>query len=193
MSRNGRYESHVVGRLSSIQAWRRKGLTEEEISKNLGIGRSSLTGYKRKHPELVEALKTGKDDSIAQGENSLFKRVNGYDYEEVETTIHRDGKAIVRRTTKHVPPEMKAIIFFLTNRSPDWREWTRHEVTGPEGTPLSSCVHIFLPDNERPVVFNGSPVCIQGETPTPIQTGVETEPQKEVEFREQVSSNAGKE
>lgn len=60
-------------------------------------------------------------------ENALLKRALGYSYEEVTTEIEEmaDGsqKKHVKRTTKMVPPDTTAQIFWLKNRRPDkWRD-----------------------------------------------------------------------
>jgi hypothetical protein len=131
MSRNGRYATLVEPRLDSIKAWRRHGLTEEEVADNLGICRSTLFQYKLEHTELVEAMKTGKDDADALVENALFKRACGYEIEEVETTLKKDGTAIVRKTRKQVAPDTVSMIFYLKNRrAKDWCDRTVKELSG---------------------------------------------------------------
>lgn len=131
MNKNGRYESHVEPRLESIKAWRRHGMTEDEIASNLGVCRRTLFEYKLEHRELAEAMSRGKDDADAQVENALFKRACGYEIEEVETTIKKDGTAIVRKTRKQVPPDTVSMIFYLKNRkAKDWCDRTVKELTG---------------------------------------------------------------
>ena len=164
MARNGRYETHVQPRLQSIQAWRRRGLSEQEISDNLGIARSSLQIYKAKHPKLIEALKSGKSDANAQVENALFKRAMGYEYEEVKhiaTKKGKDGKEMVgriERTTKQVAPDVTAQIFYLKNRAANrWRDRYGHELTGADGEALRPNVVLYLPQKQN----SGNPVDIE--------------------------------
>lgn len=64
---------------TKIQGWARDGLTDEQISKNIGISASTLYDWKNKHPEISEALKKGKEVVDREVENSLFKRATGYE------------------------------------------------------------------------------------------------------------------
>lgn len=139
-----KYESHVKHRLETIRAWKRHGLTDEEICKNLGIGRESFYLYKRKHPELSEALKSGLDDSVAQVENALFRSGLGYEYEEVKIIseptgkLDADGNPVIlertEKTTKHIPGNVTAQIFYLKNRSPkEWHDRKEYEFSGKDG------------------------------------------------------------
>ena len=72
----------VKAKLHLIEEWSRSGLTEGQISENLGISRSTLSDFKNKHRELAEALTRGREVAVAQLENILFKRALGYDYED---------------------------------------------------------------------------------------------------------------
>jgi len=148
--------SHVADRIPTIQAWKRAGLTDEEIAKNLGVSRSVFKTYKATYPALQAALKTGKSDADAQVVNALFKRACGYEYEEVETTVvkSKDGTELiprVKKTRRYAAPDITAQIFYLCNRvSKDWRSVTRQEITGPDGGPMvTGKVVLYLPDNGR--------------------------------------------
>jgi hypothetical protein len=148
--------SHVANRIPTIQAWKRAGLTDEEIAKNLGVAWSTFKVYKATYPALMAALKTGKSDADAQVENALFKRACGYDYEEVETTVmkSKDGSDIIpriKKVRKQVAPDITAQIFYLKNRCYDrWRDRTALEHSGPDGGPMvTGKVVLYLPDNGR--------------------------------------------
>ena len=172
--RKGKYDTHVQPRLTSITAWRRRGLIEEEICKNLGVSVSSFAEYKNAHSELLEALKTGKDDADAQVENALFKRAVGYEFIETKSllTTGKDGQTgsgsgRVEKITKAERPDVTAQIFYLKNRAADrWRDRIGHEVTGAGGGPLQTgVVRIYIPDNER---GDGNPdPDSKGERPRP--------------------------
>ncbi len=92
-------------------AWRRHGLTEAEICKNLGVGYSTFSVYKNDYIELQEVLKTGKEDAAAQVLNALFQRAVGFEYEEVQTVgtqNTRTGDEVVtriRKIKKNVVPD----------------------------------------------------------------------------------------
>lgn len=55
----GKYESHVLPRLEFVRSAARMGNSEEEIAKQLGVSYSTFREYKKKHPELQEALREG--------------------------------------------------------------------------------------------------------------------------------------
>ena len=83
--------------LIRLEGWARDGLTNEQIAHNMGIACSTLYDWKSKAPEILEALKKGKEVADYEVENALFKT------------------AIEGNTT--------AQIFWLKNRKPDkWRD-----------------------------------------------------------------------
>src|SRR5690625_4736703 len=117
--RRSKYYTHVEPRLMEVEAWARDGLTDEQIAKNLNVGVSTFHKYKNEFVELVESLKKGKEVIDIEVENALLKRAIGYEYEEVKTLIEEvDGKKKkkVEKTTKHVPADVSAGIFWLRNR-----------------------------------------------------------------------------
>ena len=84
---------------------------------------SSLSDWKNKHPEILDALKKGKEVVDIEVENALLKRALGYDVEErvVEESDVNGRKT--RTTVRHVPADVTAQIFWLKNRRPEvWRE-----------------------------------------------------------------------
>ena len=109
-----KYETHVKAHLEQIKQWSQDGLTDK---------------YKKDYPELNELLKKGKDKADYKVENALFKKATGYTYEEVTReefenpdTGERELR-IVKVVTKHVAPDVGAIVFFLKNRKPKhWKD-----------------------------------------------------------------------
>ena len=80
-----------------LEGWARDGLTDEQISENMGIVPSTLYRWKNEYEEISEALKKGKEVVDYQVENALL------------------CNAIKGDTT--------AQIFWLKNRRPDkWRD-----------------------------------------------------------------------
>jgi len=122
MGRKERYTSHVEPYLEEIPKWY-LDLTEEQICKKLGISVQSLNRYKVQHPELVEAFRQGKEELVADLKESLKKKARGYKYEEVKTTIRRDGDRdvkVVERYEKYAHPDTGAIHLLLKNLDPEW-------------------------------------------------------------------------
>ena len=105
--------------LLKLEGWARDGLTDEQISSNMGITTSTLYVWKNKYSEISEALKKGKEVVDRQVENALLKRALGYRYDEITT----EGGVETKRITKEVVPDTTAQIFWLKNRKPDvWRD-----------------------------------------------------------------------
>lgn len=105
--------------LEVLRGWARIGLTDEQIARNCGIAPCTLYEWKKKIPEIAEALKKGKAWADTEVENALFRRATGYDYEEV---TYEDGKP-VKCVKKHMAPDVTAQIYWLKNRRPDlWRD-----------------------------------------------------------------------
>ncbi len=121
-----KYETDVKPRLIEIEAWKRDGLTNEQIMKNLGIGRDSFYRYKDKYSEFSDALKKGKEVADIEVENALFKRAVGYKYKEVIKEVKEiDGKksTYVKEVIKEMPGDVGAQIFWLKNRkSSKWKD-----------------------------------------------------------------------
>ncbi len=105
--------------LTLLEGWARDGLTDEQIAEKIGINRATLYDWKKKYPNISNALKKGKEVVDIQVENALLKRALGYEFQEerVERS-DKDGVKIVQ-TIKHVPPDTTAQIFWLKNRRPD--------------------------------------------------------------------------
>lgn len=79
----GKYEYWLTpDGLLRLEAYARDGLTDEQIAHNLGITPSTYYEWKKKYPEISEALKRGKEVVDILVENALLKRALGYSYNE---------------------------------------------------------------------------------------------------------------
>jgi transposase-like protein len=118
----GKYEEWLTeDGLILIEGWARDGLTDEQIAHNMGINRDTLYTWKKKYPDISEALKKTKDVVDREVENALYK------------------KALEGDTT--------AMIFWLKNRRPnDWRDKRENLQTFKGDVPT---VQVYLPDNGR--------------------------------------------
>ena len=123
--------------LLRIEGWARDGLTEEQIAKNMGVSRSTLSDYKVKYPDILRAIKNSKEVADREVENALFNKATGYtvklkkpmkvrhvEYDE------QTGRKIAEyerieyiEEEVHVPADTTAQIFWLKNRKPnEWRD-----------------------------------------------------------------------
>jgi len=139
----GKYHDWIaeVG-LLKIEGWARDGLTDEQISHNIGIHPSTLYEWRNKYPDISEALKKGKEVIDRQVENALLKRALGYEYEETKQIIEKDemgkDRKRVEKITKQVIPDTTAQIFWLKNRKPhEWRDKRDVEHSGSVDTGLN--------------------------------------------------------
>lgn len=120
----GKYQKWLAkDNLILLEAWARDGLKDEQIAHNMGIRRSTLADWKKKYPDISDALKRGKEVVDVEVENALLKRAKGFEF--TETKIEqskKDGRKVT--LIKHtVPPETTAAIFWLKNRKPEqWRD-----------------------------------------------------------------------
>lgn len=105
--------------LMRIQGWARDGLTNDQISYNMGITVRTLYKWQKKNVQFKQALKVGKDTADRQVENALFKSALGYEYK--EEVVTNDGRVVT--VTKHQKANTTAQIFWLKNRKPEqWRD-----------------------------------------------------------------------
>jgi len=124
-----KYQS-ALEKLEQIRDWAAEGLLDKEIAAKLGCSPWTLGGWKHEHPEIAKAIKEGRTqlDNTRTGpvEDALLKRAMGYDYVIEKTSVGDKGEKH-ETTTYHMPPDVTAIIFYLSNRMPD--RWKRY----PEG------------------------------------------------------------
>jgi transcriptional regulator with XRE-family HTH domain len=118
--RPSKYEKLVKPRLFEISEWRRIGWTEEEIAKELGLSRRTLTQYKHLYPEFLHALKNETEELVKELRGALVRRAKGYQYVETKKIYERneDGQLVHTRTeetTKSQPADVAALNLALKN------------------------------------------------------------------------------
>lgn len=115
-----KYEQWITEEgLTVLEGWARDGLTDEQIAKNIGVSRSTLNEWKKKHSDISDTLKKGKEVADYEVENSTFMAAKGY-YKEEEAVTNKGEVVTVR---KWYPPNPTLNIFWLKNRKPTkWRD-----------------------------------------------------------------------
>lgn len=109
--------------LTLIRGWRRQGVPVAKIATDyIGISGRAFQKWRDEYPVLQESVLAAKEVSQLSVEEALWKRATGYDYWE-ETHEMVEGRLILtKKTKKHVPPDVKAIMHYLYNRMPNrWR------------------------------------------------------------------------
>lgn len=109
--------------LTLLKGWARDGLTDEQIAKNCNVSRSTLNEWRKKYPDISDAIKKNKELADFEVENALFKRACGYTVTVNEQKVDRDGFEHDLKREIHIPGDVAAMIFWLKNRQPNkWRE-----------------------------------------------------------------------
>ena len=122
---NNRYRREIA-QITGIFV--RHGLPENEIIHLLGVSTEQFLRWKKSHPELAEALQS--TSTADRAEQALLKRALGFTINESSAEELVDKKSgevlevLKRRTiTKDVPPDVRALLFYLQNRHPE--RWDR--------------------------------------------------------------------
>ena len=124
MSVNAKYKEWLTeDGLLRIESWASDGLTNEDIAHNMGIARQTLNNWCKKYPSIMDALKKGREPVVRKLENSLIKKAQGFEYEEVTTEmwVYDNGKKRqkVSKHKKYSVPDTSAAIFLLKNYKPN--------------------------------------------------------------------------
>ena len=89
---------------------------------------AAISAVISRKPEFLQALKAGKEVVNAHVERALYDRAVGYSYDS-EKIFQHQGHIIRAQTVEHVPPDVKACIFWLKNRQPGhWKDIKSREV-----------------------------------------------------------------
>ena len=110
------------GQLAVIERMARDGKTVEQIARTIGVHRNTLTRWLA-DPVIADAMYKGRAHADDKVERALFRRAAGYTYTQKKRTVLEDGAVREETTTKEVPPDTVACIFWLKNRRPmEWRD-----------------------------------------------------------------------
>ena len=123
----------------------KRGYTDAQMAKALGVDRATLHRWCKRYPELKEASDSGKEvaDDVIVG--SLYDRAKGSITTDKKTITNADMSVRVEETVKEIPPDTTACIFWLKNRRPaEWRD--KHDVEHSGEVEQSV---IILPSNGR--------------------------------------------
>lgn len=117
-----------------LEGWARDGLTDAQLAHNIGVSTKTLYEWENRYSTIREAIKKGKAPVDIEVENALLKRALGYEYMEARIEVsEKDGRKVIQ-TTKTVPPDTTAQIFWLKNRRPDkWRDKPLETTGGADG------------------------------------------------------------
>lgn len=97
------------------------GLNEKEIASVYSITEKQFLRAQKRSRLLAEVMNRGKDIAAKMVMEALFRRATGFEREEIEHTSFK-GKIHEYTVTKFYPPDIRAIEFWLKNRTPlQWK------------------------------------------------------------------------
>lgn len=127
VGRKNKYFTHVEPRFEEIKKWCKRGATDKEIIKLLGISKDAFYKYKNEFTEFNDLIKKNRIDVVEELKTALFKRAVGFQYVETKesVTTDEDGNESVKREkiTKTVVPDPTSALILLKHWDKD-TEWT---------------------------------------------------------------------
>ncbi|WP_302153493.1 hypothetical protein [Eubacterium ventriosum] len=117
--RKSKYESHVEPYLAEIEKYAQT-MTEQQIAKKLGVGYRNFCDYKRKYPQLEQAIKKGRTNLVGELKSVLIEKAKGFTYTEKKMIKDRDGYVRQEIFEKRALPDVAAINLLLKNYDKSW-------------------------------------------------------------------------
>ena len=138
------------------------GATQREFCKAMRITEDTLKKWEKK-TDFSEAITRAKlsfrRKCINTAVNALLKRVEGYDVPLTSEDAIKDssGRLVTKsasRKMKHIPPDVDAIKFVLTNLDPEhWKN--KQDTTADLNVDMDAAPVIMFSDNPKPEVAAG--------------------------------------
>lgn len=140
MSRKSLYNQDPEFYNSKVEFYRKKGISDKQISHNLGITITTFYVWLKTYPEFSQAYKKGKKVIVEELENYMYKRALGVELEDVTQEVKSDGNGNViekhvKKTKRQIAGDPTTAIFLLTNlnkdfkRNPDYNQYDRSTET----------------------------------------------------------------
>lgn len=109
--------------LARITELAEAGLTNRQMAKKIGVHVATFMRWQSSYPELLEAIRIGKEQTDLDVENALLKAaIGGSKTKEIrDSNEDADGIRKIKKETitKTTSPNVKACIHWLGNRQPD--------------------------------------------------------------------------
>lgn len=115
------------------------GYTDKELAEHFGVSEATLNLWKEKDNGFLESLKEGKWKADTRAVGALRQRVEGMTTTETVVVKNGNGEITETRTvTKEIPPDTKAINYWLNNRQRDrWKNRTSLDPLDKDGQSIS--------------------------------------------------------
>lgn len=110
----------------------RRGRTFEEIAPKIGIVPRTLTEWRKKYPEIDQAIRDGHDLAIAELEESMYGRAKGMTVTEKRIIELPGGERRMEVIEKELPPDPAAAKMLMMAWAPgDYAD--RTQLTDEDG------------------------------------------------------------
>jgi transposase-like protein len=108
-------------------------MSQAKLATMFGVDKGTVTNWKKQHEAFAKALQEGEDAwKVQVVEKNLYRLCRGIRYTETKETSK--GSYIYK---KFMPPNQKAIEFFLTRRAAErWPNKQQHDISGIDGEPM---------------------------------------------------------
>ncbi len=139
--------------LTLIRGWARNSFSKHELADKMGISDTCLNNWCEKYEEIRLAVETTRELVDFNVENALLKAALGYKTKEIKVTVGKlvkngvEVEMLKETTTKEVPPNVNAAMFWLNNRKFD--EWKRNRDKVVEVDPEDQQVTITIQRGSR--------------------------------------------
>jgi hypothetical protein len=105
------------------------GATDARLAEFFEVDEATIHRWKHDHKEFCDSIKRGKEVADAEVAASLYKRANGYQYDEQTQEIMESAETgkqrlvVTKIVTKEIAPDTGAAMAWLKNRQPQqWRD-----------------------------------------------------------------------
>ncbi len=112
------------------------GATNEQLGVAFGVRERTISRWIADRDDFREAVLAGRDGADSAVAVSMYNRAKGYTIK-TERAFHHRGKVTKVKVREHIPADVGAGKFWLTNRRrQDWGERVGVEHTGRDGGPI---------------------------------------------------------
>lgn len=97
------------------------GATNEQVAQFLHISMRTFYYWQHTYPDFLQAVRSGKERADAEVARSMYHRALGMSIPDVHVSAYK-GDVKITHLIKHIPPDVAAGKFWLTNRHPElWK------------------------------------------------------------------------
>lgn len=106
--------------IDKIIKWKKIGLTDKQVARQLGISVATYYEYQKKYPDILEAIQTGREGYVAELKGHLQRLAEPHKLKTIRKYKRTDSKTgnvteYVEEIIKEVDPDVKAIEKLLNN------------------------------------------------------------------------------